>query len=303
MRVVRWLLQRGAHASLHVRNAMGKTPIELAQEFGPHPEVQKQLAAAALNSGLANRNSSHEGRRRSSLVSGVIGVGSRKRKGTRGGKVQPDLRQARAGETAASLDYQMYVMSLQNYLSVSKLTTHEELVEAGVLVPWSPTMRCVMFVSQEWTSFEHPDHSHDQSRTLKTLLIRMLRGQCPTTSPNLASVHLPSDVRISSQEWQHLVSDAYVWIDYISMPQLNGSHTAEARRQRERALKSMPAYVERCSHFLVVCPAVEHRERHKVCDLSSYFQSGQCRTQMMALMLARHSHVPAIIVKGGAAAP
>ena len=91
MRVVRWLLQRGAHASLHVRNAMGKTPIELAQEFGPHPEVQKQLAAAALNSGLANRNSSQEGRRRSSLVSGVIGVGSRKRKGTRGGKVQPDL--------------------------------------------------------------------------------------------------------------------------------------------------------------------------------------------------------------------
>ena len=50
---------------------MGKTPIELAQEFGPHPEVQKQLAAAALNSGLANRSSSQEGRRRSSLVSGV----------------------------------------------------------------------------------------------------------------------------------------------------------------------------------------------------------------------------------------
>ena len=279
---------------------MGKTPIELAQQFGPHPEVQKQLAAAVLNRSLVKRSSSQEGRRRSSLVSGVIGMHSRRKS-----KVQPatDLRQARAAETAASLEFEMYVMSVQHFISMSTLPNHQELVEAGKLVPWSSTMQCVMFVSQEWTSFEHPDHSHDQSRALKTLLIRMLRGQCPTTAPNLASVHLPSDVRVTAQEWQHLVSDAYIWIDYVSMPQLNGSHTAEARSQRERALQSMPAYVERCSHFLVVCPAVEHRERQVVCDLSSYFRSGQCRTQMMALMLARHSHVPAIIVKGGAAAP
>ena len=37
--LVRWLLHNGAHESIHVKNKMGLTPLDMARVFGPHPEV------------------------------------------------------------------------------------------------------------------------------------------------------------------------------------------------------------------------------------------------------------------------
>ena len=39
IKVVRFLLRNGAYQSIHSRNKMGCTPLELARIFGPHPEV------------------------------------------------------------------------------------------------------------------------------------------------------------------------------------------------------------------------------------------------------------------------
>ena len=46
----------------------------------------------------------------------------------------------------------------------------------------------------------------------------MMRGDMPETAPTLSdSRRLPSNVNISSQEWQSLVYSAYIWLDYISV--------------------------------------------------------------------------------------
>ena len=48
LRVVRWLLEHGAHESLSLKNAMGQTPLDLAHTFGPHPEVEPHLSSKIL---------------------------------------------------------------------------------------------------------------------------------------------------------------------------------------------------------------------------------------------------------------
>ena len=71
-----------------------------------------------------------------------------------------------------------------------------------------------------------------------------------------------------------------------------------------KAVNSIPAYVERCSHFFVICPTVMHRDLPGVaCDYGSWLQRGWCRVEHVALALARHNEMPAIAVKGGDAAP
>ena len=47
--VTEWLLEHGAHKSLHVRNKMGATPLDMARIFGPYPAIEAKLGAAMLN--------------------------------------------------------------------------------------------------------------------------------------------------------------------------------------------------------------------------------------------------------------
>ena len=53
--LVRWLLDHGARPSLHVKNAMGCTPLDLAHVFGPYPETSALLAQAAMGAGFNGR--------------------------------------------------------------------------------------------------------------------------------------------------------------------------------------------------------------------------------------------------------
>ena len=71
-----------------------------------------------------------------------------------------------------------------------------------------------------------------------------------------------------------------------------------------KAVNSIPAYVEKCSHFFTICPAVTHRDMpNAMCDFGSWLGRGWCRVEMFALLLARHSRIPAIIVQGGDGTP
>jgi hypothetical protein len=95
-----------------------------------------------------------------------------------------------------------------------------------------------------------------------------------------------------------------------------------------RAVASIPAYVERSSHFFAVVPTVKHADLDNVeCDFGSWLQRGwvsvspmeqlthsvisyhtfvarsQCCVEMCALLLSRSKHMPVIVVKGGEATP
>ena len=44
--LVQFLLEHGGAESLHVKNAMGNTPLSCARLFGPYPEVEAVLKDA-----------------------------------------------------------------------------------------------------------------------------------------------------------------------------------------------------------------------------------------------------------------
>ena len=64
----------------------------------------------------------------------------------------------------------------------------------------------------------------------------------------------------------------------------------------EMASRSTAAYIERSSHFFVVCPTVKHQDNANVtCDYGSWLQNSGCRFEMFALLLSRHDRPPPIV--------
>ena len=309
--LVRWLLLNGAEASLSLKNRMGCTPIDIARICGPHHEVGGLIGSSIC-------------------VSSVDSQSTTRQRGPSDGLA---LRVARSGQTAGSLQYDMWVMPIAELLKLSELRPHQELRAAGKLVRWNASMRGVFFMSHQWTAFTRPDHSTAQLRTAQRLLTRMLQGNLPTTSPTFVdAIRFSSNVTVTSREWKELAPHAFVWMDYISVreapqrakfyvisnddslafaqvPQV-GTYTelsADSAGQVSdlmKAVNSIPAYVEKSSHFFTLCPAVTHHELpDTICDFGSWLGRGWCRVEQFALLLARHSRIPAIIVRGGDVSP
>ena len=129
---------------------------------------------------------------------------------------QSSLRQ-RGDATAVPMQFDMYVMPTFEFLRLSELRPHEELLGEGKLVRADDSMYHIFYVSHEWTSSETPDHSMSQLYTFQTILLRMLRGVLPETAPTFAdAIRLPKTA-IASSQWQRLVKDSFVWWDFISV--------------------------------------------------------------------------------------
>ena len=86
--------------------------------------------------------------------------------------------------------------------------------------------------------------------------------------------------------------------DEISLSRTRASASVAAENL-VKAINSIPAYIERSTHFFVVCPEVRHRDMPGVvCDLSSWFDRGWCRVEMNSLLLARKRKLsPPILVQ------
>ena len=113
--LVKWLLDNCARPSLHVKNAMGCTPLDVSHLFGPFPETEAVLARAILEGRASASTASDEN-------ATVVTV------------EQPLL-------------YPMYLLPVRTLLDLSVLPSHEELLTQGKLVQWQPTMRSVFYVS------------------------------------------------------------------------------------------------------------------------------------------------------------
>ncbi len=100
----------------------------------------------------------------------------------------------------------------------------------------------------------------------------MLTGEIGDTGPTFAdAAYLGANAGIKAKEWQAMLAseEVYIWLDYGSVPQLaagasTGSGPSADHRHAQdgsgadlmKAVNSIPAYVERCSHFFVLCPPV-----------------------------------------------
>ena len=58
--LLHWLLDNGVRKSLHVKNAMGCTPLDVSHLFGPFPETEVVLARAVLKGRAGSSTASDE---------------------------------------------------------------------------------------------------------------------------------------------------------------------------------------------------------------------------------------------------
>ena len=109
-----------------------------------------------------------------------------------------------------------------------------------------------------------------------------------------------NNVKITGKDWQTMFQgDVFVWMDYISVPQLGDSQTEEDAGDLASAVNSIPAYIERSTHFIALAPTIEHTDLPGTyCDQNSWLTRGWCRVEFCSLLLAMNHQVPAIVVKG-----
>ena len=67
--------------------------------------------------------------------------------------------------------------------------------------------------------------------------------------------------------------------------------------QGEFSEKSIPAYVEACDVFTIVCPVLMHKDTGKICDSQSYSSHGWCRLEMTARFHPRRSDRRMVVIR------
>ena len=77
-------------------------------------------------------------------------------------------------------------------------------------------------------------------------------------------------------------SNVVVWYDYFSIPQDTHTHSSEQRN----AINSIPAYIDRCEFFVVLCPALKHATTLLPLNHQSWAERGWCRTEVMSRLLS-----------------
>ena len=97
-------------------------------------------------------------------------------------------------------------------------------------------------------------------------VLRDLRDGCYKTETDAFHVLLYKQNTITtSSEWKELLSNAYVWYDWISQPQpAQGTSLDEVKRlQRDlvSALDSVASYVERSDTLVILSPSCVHADK------------------------------------------
>ena len=140
------------------------------------------------------------------------------------------LPEARATESPAiEMQFPMWLMPIHIFLGLTALLPHQELRRMNMLVQREASMETVIFVSHQWTSFDNPDHTGRQLRTLQRLFERMLTGQVPEVdAPLVDKATFKSKVKVAPREWSGILRDAFIWVDFAGVPQKEATSTNDA---------------------------------------------------------------------------
>jgi hypothetical protein len=222
--VVNLLLQHGADPS--VIDGIGKSPVNYCDAF---PELR-----GALKRVIKQRQEGN-GRRTTTLM--------------------------RRNSTATDMKFPMYLVPLNQLDRLyggkdprhTRIEAHQELKRRGELVRWEnlPIDAHIIFLSHEWVGWSHPDPHGIQLKTFLQVMKRLGSGEISQVEMNVTHSKLYKKNHIvRAEEWKELMSTAYVWIDWASMPQPSACSPSVSQEKKKKmetdlgnAVKSIPAYV------------------------------------------------------------
>lgn len=129
------------------------------------------------------------------------------------------------------------------------LTTVDDYEELTKLVDNNPTV----FISHQWTSWDHPDPEKLQFKQMVAACEEICRRN------NFDAKKL------------------YIFLDYLSIPQKNPN-------LRLAAINTLGVFSSAASFFVVVAPNTVHKDTKKVVDKESYQRRGWCRLEQWGHM-------------------
>ena len=227
------------------------------------------------------------------------------------------------------MSYPMYCVSINDLLEMNAMEPNQVLLQKGVLKKWRPGMRCI-FVSHQWLSGKHPDPELKQFHCLQEIFRKFLRGDFEKIGLRIWQQQMfPEAAKqclLEAAELKNLAEESYIWLDYFSIPQTSYVEglTGEALDAAEiaagaahssligesnssslmaftldglqKAVNSIPAYVESSEITLALNPWCVHSDTGDLCDHRSWRLRGWCRLEFQSAVLSRRSG-PILIAK------
>lgn len=148
---------------------------------------------------------------------------------------EAELRASLVGESP----YPMYVISVKDFIerysgTGRQLERQQVLREAGIAKKWNGSGE-VLFVSHEWTDFAHPDHSGIQLKELVIFLERLSSGKIAKVESSWEEqINFRRKTIVEAAEWKERMATAWIWLDFVSVPQLSVETFAEQPAEGRR---------------------------------------------------------------------
>ena len=192
-------------------------------------------------------------------------------------------------EDHIQIQFPMYVLAISTLMELDEMRPFEELAAEGKVFEWDPSKGPVFFLSHQWTSFSHPDHTGEQLRTAKEVFAGFMDGkaeECFATSKEwedwklkdaIFSRNFNAKLPFAELTASGIAQEARagnVWLDFACVPQ-----AADAQEDRLAAIESIPHYIDASTTFMVLCPKIKHMEKDEFCDYHSWRCRGWCRLE------------------------
>ena len=185
----------------------------------------------------------------------------------------------RRDSTATDMKFPMFLIPLNQLRRLYggqdaknlRIEVHQVLKERGELVRWEdlPFDAHIIFVSHEWVGWNHPDPHGIQLRTFLRVMERLRTGKISQVEMNVFHTMMYKTNRVvKSSEWKEMLSSAYIWFDWGSMPQPSAYPPLTPKKKIEKsqtdlrnAVGSIPSYVEKSDFVVIVAPGCLHFDR------------------------------------------
>ncbi|CAE7353783.1 unnamed protein product [Symbiodinium sp. CCMP2592] len=109
-----------------------------------------------------------------------------------------------------------------------------------------------------------------------------------------------------SPEVRTRIGEGYLFYDWFAIPQITarqpGVNEETTKSDAALAVQSIPAYVEACNLFFVLCPELHHQETGERCNYTSWLQRGWCRAELYCRLLSIRADTSVIVVYSSAEA-
>ena len=148
---------------------------------------------------------------------------------------------------------------------------HQDLLKRGALTRFEdlPLGAFVIFISHQWTGFDHPDPKGIHMKCMIKMFRQLRDGRFDVHADPFHTILYQEKHRTTSEELSHLFSNAFVWYDFWSQPQPTLEESPDLakvlRKDLFRAIESVGAYVERADCLAILTPGTVHVDRVKSC--------------------------------------